>query len=427
MIIFYYSDGVSYLINLQTIPGTSSHITPRAPTTSAAPLDEIQLFGQNTVPPRPPLEFATPTTEHRAIPGPVADLTSEPPSLSFREIIPGEDPQLAMDAADNVVEDEGVGDGLGEEDAAPCDGDEIDDEPDLTLESPVPAEQTNTPNRRPLPTWLLGPFKANLEDCKHHSSEGLPPVYASGTFWFPTKDVWCILRDNPLSLPSDLYSPRFFLWDPLAFFDVPCPNCNRCLTRHGEISRPRRCIDSNSTFWIIGYRYRCYTCKHPKSGKNTVTFPSWHKRILANLPRALAAQFPARLSHRSGVSNAVFLWLRSCMQNGMGTKQFSDALRVQHLLEYDRLQLQYLEHIAGRVDESLDKWAGHKYDMFLPFDDNGPTGRHGYVPSSQWFSNMYDSYIEKHQHDFNQHTAMLTCEIGSLDHSHKVTATDSHY
>ncbi|KAF8799068.1 ribonuclease H-like protein [Phlegmacium glaucopus] len=34
---------------------------------------------------------------------------------------------------------------------------------------------------------------------------------------------------------------------------------------------------------------------------------------------------------------------------------------------------------------------------------------------------MYNNYIEKHQHDFNQHTAMLTAEICAIDHSHKVT------
>uniref|UniRef100_A0A8H7Y1A9 3'-5' exonuclease n=1 Tax=Psilocybe cubensis TaxID=181762 RepID=A0A8H7Y1A9_PSICU len=42
-------------------------------------------------------------------------------------------------------------------------------------------------------------------------------------------------------------------------------------------------------------------------------------------------------------------------------------------------------------------------------------------PNAQWIRDMYDSFIEKHGHDFNQHTAMLTGEICAIDHSHKIT------
>lgn len=63
---------------------------------------------------------------------------------------------------------------------------------------------------------------------------------------------------------------------------------------------------------------------HPRSGKQTVTFQSWDSRILAVLPPELAAEFPARLSYRSGMSTTLFSWIRSCFQNGMGAKPFSD-------------------------------------------------------------------------------------------------------
>ena len=69
------------------------------------------------------------------------------------------------------------------------------------------------------------------------------------------------------------------------------PYCHHNLHRHLAISRPLRCIDTQSTFYLIGFRYRCRYCKNPKTNKATVTFRSWVSRILAILPPALTAEF----------------------------------------------------------------------------------------------------------------------------------------
>jgi hypothetical protein len=337
-----------------------------------------------------------------------------------RAIIPDEDPEQTAEVFDDDENGEGIGDGLGVEADEPNNEDEADDEPECNDRPEL--SQSGPPKRRPLPEWLMERFKALLKECKCRDENGLPPLYSKhGTFWFPRISTFFILRRRHSS-PPDLYNPSFFLWDPEPLCGgIPCPNCMKPLHRHGEISNPRRCVGIDSTFFIIGYRYRCNWCIHPKSGKRTVTFRSWDPRILSVLPPALAAEFPARISHRSGISNSLFSWMRSCFQNGMGSKQFSDALRVQHLLSHDNLHLQYLNHLALRKS-SLDSWIGEKYEAFLPFDDVSPRGRHGYIPSSQWLRDMYDNYIEKHQHNFNQHTAMLTAEICAIDHSHKVCA-----
>lgn len=58
--------------------------------------------------------------------------------------------------------------------------------------------------------------------------------------------------------------------------------------------------------------------------------------------------------------------------------------------------------------------------MFLPFDDQSDGGLHGYVPSGKWIKNLYDEYIEQHQHFFKQHMGMLMLEVGAMDHSFKV-------
>jgi hypothetical protein len=267
---------------------------------------------------------------------------------------------------------------------------------------------------------LLKAFEDRLAEAgpAFHNDEGLPHLYYENkTFWFPCRSIFFVLRNETPS-PQQLHNPRFFLWDPEPLCKcIPCPNCRTILQRHAHISHPRRVVDADSTFWIIGYRYRCQACIHPKSKKFTVTFRSWDSRILAALPRSLADEFPARLSHRSGMSKTIFSWMRACFQCGMGAKQFSDALRVQHLLKYDELHLQYLHELASR---SLDGWRGQKYERFLAFDNTSPQGPHGFVPGAQWLKDMYDCFIEEHQHDFNQHTAMLSAEICALDHSHKV-------
>jgi hypothetical protein len=102
----------------------------------------------------------------------------------------------------------------------------------------------------------------------------------------------------------------------------------------------------------------------------------------------------------------------------MGAKRFADALVAEYLLRYDELHLQYLDYIASNI--AMSTWIERKYQSFLPFDNTSPNGRHGFVPSSQWFRDMYDCFIERHRHDFNQHTAMLSAEICAIDHSHKV-------
>ena len=100
---------------------------------------------------------------------------------------------------------------------------------------------------------------------------------------------------------------------------------------------------------------------------------SWDPCILAVLPPALAAEFPAHLTHHSRISNVLFSWMRSCFQCRMGSKQSSDAVWTQHLLNHDHLHLQYLQHLALHKS-LLDSWTGRKYEAFLLFDDAGPRG-----------------------------------------------------
>ena len=319
-------------------------------------------------------------------------------------IIPDEDPQRPVDLGDDDEEEEGDGEGTGSDDLYEAKSDEGDDEgdPNQVPASAGPDDSEKTQTRRPLPGWLLSHFRMKVAECgpNFRDANGLPPLYATGnTFWFPQPSISFLLKHDNLS-PEKLYNPRFFLWDPEPLCDgsIPCPICRHCLHRNGHISQPRRVIDVNSTFWMIGYRYRCRTCVHPKSKKQTVTYCSWDSRILAVLPPHLTAEFPARLSHRSGISNTLFSWIRSCFAKGMGGKQVSDAIREQHLLRYDYTRLQYFNVLCSRT---LDRWVGKKYDDFPPFNDDSLNGPRIFLPCAQWLWDIYSQFMEVHRNTIN--------------------------
>ncbi|KAJ7271337.1 hypothetical protein B0H12DRAFT_1008596 [Mycena haematopus] len=310
------------------------------------------------------------------------------------------------DGADGLLND-----GLGDEE------EESDDEeqPEDTAGDLRPAPQSIP--RRKLPHWLQTQFEEKLRLASIRNSDGLPPLYERDkTFWFPVEDPYFALQHITSLSPQKIFFARFFLWDPAALLGsarIPCPNCRSGLNRHCPIPRPRRCVDLNNSFWVIGYRYICPSCTHPKSKKKTVTFRSWDPRIIRNLPNSLARSFPVRLTHRGGISDDVFMFMRSCFQSGMGAKQFSDALRVRHLEHYEALEIKYLSALAKL--KGMSTWLGRKDQSFLAFEDTTPDGYHGFVPSSQWLRDLYDRFIEDHDHDFNQAIALLTGLICAID------------
>ena len=304
---------------------------------------------------QPPNAIPTTTTPSISLPPLPSTIQPQPPPQSpffnppTQSIIAEEDPQRSIEISEDDEDDEATGDGLGEEDGDPDDdGEGFDEEPEFDEETGMAGKAK--PSRRSLPPWLLEPFKARVAESssQYRDAAGLPPLYSQHqTFWFPQPSTYFLIKKG--STPQQLFNPLFFLWDPEALFPdgIPCPNCRQVLHRHQAISQPRRCVSIDKTFWIIRYRYRCRNCVHPKTKKSTVTFRSWDQRILAVFPPALSAEFPALLSHRSAISTNLFTWMRSSFNYGMGSKQFADALRMQHVLRYDIMELQYLNHIVS--------------------------------------------------------------------------------
>ncbi|PBK95300.1 hypothetical protein ARMGADRAFT_795222 [Armillaria gallica] len=307
----------------------------------------------------------------------------------------------------------------------PLDEDSPDDDDDNGFgddgdghEAPNDDEDRDLPSSvRPPPGWLMASFEANLQIVKdsvigHGASTKITIYDRLKSFWLPRIDTFFILQQRDIT-PSLLYNPRFFYWDPLALVDqIRCykSGCIGHLTRHGYWRRPRRIVDLEDAYWLMGVQYKCNCC--------AVTLQSWDTRVLAKLPETLAGQFPAHLTHRSGMSDSVLTLMRCCFQNGMGAKQFSDSLRVMHRRRYEMLEVEYLQIIESRARTSTS--LHQMYEPFPPFDDKTDRGLNTIIPSAQWCRDVYDNFIEIHEHEYHQHTAMLSGEVLAIDHSFKI-------
>ncbi|KAJ7227493.1 hypothetical protein GGX14DRAFT_347896 [Mycena pura] len=279
-------------------------------------------------------------------------------------------------------------------------------------------ENAKTPSHKPFPDWFQQTVKALLDELKYDLEETTAAKsrhYLAGTFWLPRKPAWFALGRMNVK-PTDLFLPDFFIWDPMSLLGgtagIVCPECNsRHLTRDGVVERPRRVVDIDTCFWIVGYTYAC----RKRSGGCGVRFRSWDQRVLGRVPLPLAAEFPAHLTWRSGLSTRAFGVVRSFFQHGMGAEEVADLFRMQHLRRYDEIRLQYLRTKVKQMN-----LPGKTYEPFLPFDDHSASGFHGFTPSGQWLRDVYDDFIETYRDVLNQHTAMLPARICAIDHSHKL-------
>ena len=155
----------------------------------------------------PPSVFALPVPSTSQPPPAAQNPLFNPPTQS---IIPDEDPQRSIEIfEDDEDDDEATGDGLGEEDGDPDDDGEGDGDFDEGSEFDEKGMAGKAkPSRRPLPPWLLEPFKARVAESssQYRDAAGLPPLYAlHQTFWFPQPSTYFLIKKG--STPQQLFNP----------------------------------------------------------------------------------------------------------------------------------------------------------------------------------------------------------------------------
>jgi len=320
------------------------------------------------------------------------------------------------------VENDAENDAIGVEDFYESQTEFNDQDPGLAgLEDEQSCMDTNTsPKRQPvlIPEWFKKSLDAKLSLIQHHDSNGKFTFYNQyQNFWVPQKSKWFQMHNAKVLGPEILYDFELFYWDPQLLVMILCPLCKKAtLTRHGIQKRPCRCVGLEKSFWMIGARYKCPDCVSA-TGKHTITFMSWDSWIIASLPQSLAAEFPVVLSHQSALSSPI-LALECCLfQKGIGSKQFAEIIKTLHLCYFDQLHLQYLQMIQDNREKAI--WKNFKFEPFSEFTDL--KGYAGFIPSSMWFRDIYDQFIESHLPCINQYSAMLTARVCAIDHSHKIT------
>jgi hypothetical protein len=92
-------------------------------------------------------------------------------------------------------------------------------------------------------------------------------------------------------------------------------------------------------------------------------------------------------------------------------------IKTFHVRYYEQLQVQYLEMVLMCAHAS----ATGLLALHQPFSVWGDSdGYAGFVPSHRYFRSFYDSLIEKHASEIDQHMAMLPARILCIDHSFKI-------
>jgi len=399
----------------ETVPSPSEAVLPPSetvppPSESILPLKDMNLFINSTAfsdAPRDGLTDSSNVSHHHCAIIPAVN--GEQPILSDEQNEFQDHIDLGLDGVGLGTDDFGnPGSGANQGDA--------DFDPAWNGLSSVPGSQPG--KRKPLPAWFRELVAEKIQFLKRTDTNRYPLLYRThGTFWLPQKAAWFNMIQSPHVDPTKVYNPRFFYWDPIHLVAIKCPICrSKNLTRHGGIFEwPRRCVDLEGCFWLIGARYCCTKC--PKNKGTSITFMSWDSWVMTSLPNALAAEFPATLTHRSGLASSVFALQRGPFVNGFGAKQFSDLLHTLHLRKFDLMQIQYLDIID--VMRLTCPWSNTIYEPFSSYED--PEGYAGFVPCSQWLRDLFDCFIEKHNIDIKQFTAMLSARICAIDHSHKIT------
>ncbi|KAG2191934.1 hypothetical protein INT47_012017 [Mucor saturninus] len=248
-----------------------------------------------------------------------------------------------------------------------------------------------------------------LDECKR------------GKFWTQTRNPSFVLAKA--ADPSELYHPRTFIWLPDHLHDnLVCPSCKSGIESKGfdKKTKARRIIDLKDCFYIMTRRYRC------KNATKQHFFNGFDSRIIRQLPLRVQADFPALLTHKSGISKDLAKLMRPLFQNSVGPVTLSKILRELHAEHHATVELQYYDAACSEkkspsIDSLLTK--NNVEQKLLPEFSafSNKELYNGFVPSPGYLSYVYSSIIEQIRPQLDWHMMSLDGNILKGDHSFKVT------
>ena len=165
-----------------------------------------------------------------------------------------------------------------------------------------------------------------------------PKCYLQGQFWIYPPDPYfamCKAAHSPSGLnPELLYHPPIFLWLPHILentqYTCPMSSCHnyksstRPLAIKGWNDNPIawHVVALDGVYYIMTQRIQC----PKKAGGCGKSWNLYDSVILEQMEHALAASFPAFLTHRSGIDKTLMTLVRAGMAHHLSASALSDIL-----------------------------------------------------------------------------------------------------
>ena len=200
-----------------------------------------------------------------------------------------------------------------------------------------------------------------------------------------------------------------------------CHSCGSVEVNADGWSTFRRVIDRQECIFAICGRYRC-TKKH----KNAC-FLSWDAELFEKAPPLVRMAFPVIFTHRLGVTQIVFDYMRSWSEGGSGFGTFADYMRENHTRHDHSKELAYMGRLADLMAEGplgevrvagCSTATASNFTGFSAFSD--PDGYGDVHGSKNFYRSVYTRGMRLLEPLMKQRCAMVPARMLSGDHFFKI-------
>jgi hypothetical protein len=236
--------------------------------------------------------------------------------------------------------------------------------------------------------WLIQELKKNDWIIRRHRAS-----YICNKLGIEYTEI-AYYRDIHIWLPEERWGNSYI---------PPCPNCKtNCNVKPWSFpGHPaRRIFTLQSAYYVMTRRYRCTECasvailEPEKKKKPSQTFMGWDLDSLPLINFGRGRQFPAYLTHKSGIDKTLLDLLRALIPRGIRPETFSDIVTEMNAKQYsnEMIDREYLlASLLSSSDSSADS-AGtiEKGTLFSNFDDKQKYN--GNIPTGKYFKNLFITF-----------------------------------
>lgn len=233
------------------------------------------------------------------------------------------------------------------------------------------------------------------------------------------KNDWCISRQQAPSIAKLLkievhhaaYYRKVVVWIPDMRWGNECtPACPSCLSNRNVRSfgfnsnhYGRKIVGLTENYYAISKRYVCRACekknKESADEKIQYTHMGWNQASLTHMPYGYGDEFPAFLTHKSGLDKLIIKMMRPMMDKGYRANATSDLLLELHTDTYTQYQKRYEFDVMKAKRNPLTVHETHVdvNEMFSSFEDKERYS--GQVPTAGYLL----SVRKKHHESISSH------------------------